>query len=69
MNNKEILTIYETGLRTQDGRYNTFKTSQIKQRIENYIKIMEKTKPDDMTIVFLEKKYALIVTIPHIVQP
>lgn len=64
----EALTIYEAGLRAPNGEYAQFIFSPNKQEIDEYIKIMKKVKPHEMTILFMEKTFHLVSTTPHIVR-
>ena len=61
------LTIFEAGMRSEAGRYAEFITSPDREKVEEYIEIMKLSKPEGMTIVFLEKNYQLVSTTPHIV--
>ena len=56
------LTVFEAGMRSESGKYETSITSSDKSEIDNYIEIMKEAKPEGMTIVRFEKRYRLIIT-------
>lgn len=63
----QSLTVFEAGMRSESGRYAEFITSPDRKKVDDYIEIMKVSKPEGMTIVFLEKTYQLVSTTPHIV--
>lgn len=63
----ESLTVFEAGMRSEGGRYAEFISSPDRKKVEDYIEIMKETKPEGMSIVFLEKTYQLVSTTPHII--
>ena len=61
------ITVFESGVRIGNGEYCKFIESNEKQNVIDYIEIMKHTKPENSEIVFLEKTYNLVSTIPHII--
>ncbi len=63
----ESLIVFEAGMRSEEGKYSKFMESPDRQKVEEYLEIMKKTRTDNFQLVFLEKTYHLICTTPHIV--
>ena len=64
----DTLIIYEAGLRTEAGKYHNFISSTCINEVEDYIEIVKVSKPESMSIIFIEKTYHLVSTTPHIVE-
>lgn len=64
----EDIRIYEAGVRTETGRYSKFITSSVKAEVDDYINIMKDTVSDDHEIVFYEKLYRILSTVPYIIK-
>jgi hypothetical protein len=62
------LIIYESGVRSDDGKYSKFIESPSKSKVDDYIEIMKSTVSDSLTIVYYEKTYRCISTIPQIIR-
>ena len=64
----DSLIVFEAGMRNQEGKYFEFMESPDRKKVEDYLEIMKKTKPDNFELVFLEKNYHLVSTTPHVVH-
>ena len=62
------LVVYEAGVINSNGKYSKFIESPEKKKVEDYIEIMKTSVLEGLTIVFLEKTYDLISTIPHTIK-
>jgi len=61
------LTVFEAGLRSEEGNYSKFMESPDRAKVEEYLEIMKTTKPDNFELMFYEKTYRLISTNPQII--
>lgn len=64
----ETLIVFEAGIRNEDGQYHKFMDSPNREEVQEYLEIMKETKPEDSTLVFMEKTYKLVCTTPYIVS-
>jgi hypothetical protein len=62
----EDLVIYEVGVRYGDNHYAAFLESPNKDAVLEHARLVRDTVDDEHTVVFMEKTYRLISTIPHI---
>jgi hypothetical protein len=63
----EALTVFEAGMRNPDGKYSKFIESPDRKEVADYIETMKSCRPIDFDLVFYEKTYHLVSTIPHII--
>ena len=63
----QAITIYEVGMRSPKGEYTKFDESTNKKEADVFLEIMKKCTPDGFEVVFLEKVYHCVSTVPHII--
>ena len=63
----QALTIYEVGMRNPNGEYSKFCDSPNKNEVDDHLEIMKKCTPHNFQLVFLEKTYHCVSTVPYII--
>ena len=64
----EDVKIYESGLRLDSGEYSSFIQSRNEVEVDKYIDIMKKTKPENFTIVKMEKLFRCVSTTSYTIE-
>lgn len=64
----ETVTVFAAGIRDGNGVYREFISSRKKSDVDEYIEIMQGVVDQDFEIVFHEKTYRLVSTVPHIIK-
>lgn len=62
------VTIYEAGLRSDNGIYSSFIQSRNEIDVDEYIDIMKKTKMENFIIVKYKKLFRCVSTTPFIIK-
>ena len=63
----ETLTIFEAGMRSPEGKYSKFIESPDRNKVTEYLEIMDKCKADGFELMLYEKTYHCVSTTPHII--
>ena len=63
----QSITMYEAGMRNPRGEYSKLFESLDKSKVDDHLEIMKKCTPHNFQLVFLEKTYHCVSTVPHII--
>lgn len=64
----ETVQVFAAGVRNENGVYCEFISSRERRAVDEYIEIMKGVLDQNFEIVFHEKTYGLVSTVPQIIN-